>query len=175
LGTLHQANIQRLAEEQKSIPDGAVHGWDLYHINYYTSTLQSAAAHYGFEFDLSVPVKDFTQTQRDLLFFGVDSPLFHRHFPTIEAPPTVRQGRFEGIATNLLRRYAEHIQDAEYRAKVEEFLITQTCPDCGGTRLRPESQAITINGQTIIDYRAWRSAISAPGWTGSQTSSALMK
>jgi excinuclease ABC subunit A len=151
LGTLHQANIQRLAEEQKSIPDGAVHGWDLYHINYYTSTLQSAAAHYGFEFDLSVPVKDFTQTQRDLLFFGVDSPLFHRHFPTIEAPPTVRQGRFEGIATNLLRRYAEHIQDAEYRAKVEEFLITQTCPDCGGTRLRPESRVITVNGQTIID------------------------
>ena len=124
------------------------------HINYYTSTLQAAAAHYGFEFDLSLPVKDYTPPQRDLLFFGVDSPLFRRHFPNIEPPTTVRQGRFEGIATNLLRRYAEHIHEhiheADYRDKLEEFLVTQTCPDCAGTRLRPESRVVTVNGQTII-------------------------
>src|SRR5437763_12393136 len=143
LGSVHQANIKRLVDEQKSIPDGAVAGWDLFHINYYTSPLQTAAAHYGFEFDLSLPVKDYTPPQRDLLFFGVDSPLFHRHFPNIEPPTSVRQGRFEGIATNLLRRYAEHIHEhiheADYRDKLEEFLVTQTCPDCAGTRLRPES------------------------------------
>ena len=52
--------------------------------------------------------------------------------PTIEPPATVRQGRFEGVATNLLRRYAEHIQDADYRDKLDEFLVTQTCPDCAG-------------------------------------------
>src|SRR6266496_5068703 len=139
LGSVHQANIKRLVDEQKSIPDGAVVGWDLFHINYYTSTLQAAAAHYGFEFDLSLPVKNYTPPQRDLLFFGVDSPLFRRHFPNIEPPTTVRQGRFEGIATNLLRRYAEHIHEhiheADYRDKLEEFLVTQTCPDCAGTRL----------------------------------------
>ena len=30
------------------------------HIDYYTGTLQAAAAHYGFAFDLSLPVKDYT-------------------------------------------------------------------------------------------------------------------
>src|SRR4030095_13092004 len=88
---------------------------------------------------------------RDLLYFGVQSPLFQRHFPDIEPPATVRQGRFEGIATNLLRRYAERIQDADYRDKMQEFLVTQTCPDCNGTRLRPESRVVTVHGQTIID------------------------
>lgn len=154
LGSVHQVNIKRLVDEQKSIPDGAVSGWDLFHINYYSSTLQAAAAHYGFEFDLSLPVKDYTQPQHDLLFFGVDSPLFRRHFPNLSPPTTVRQGRFEGIATNLLRRYAghlhEHIHEADYRDKLEEFLVTQTCPDCAGTRLRPESRVVTVNGQTII-------------------------
>ncbi len=154
LGIVHQANIKRLLDDQKSIPDGAISGWNLYHINYYTSILQVAAAHYGFAFDFSLPVKDFTSAQRDLLFFGVDSPLFRRHFPHIEPPTTVRQGRYEGIATNLLRRYAEHIHEhiheADYRDKLEEFLVTQTCPDCSGTRLRPESRAVTVNGQTII-------------------------
>ncbi|HET9921713.1 MAG TPA: excinuclease ABC subunit UvrA, partial [Ktedonobacteraceae bacterium] len=154
LGSVHQANLKRLVDEQKSILEGAISDWDNQYINYHTPTLQAAASHYGFTFDVSLPVKDYTQAQRDLLFFGVNSPLFRRHFPQIEPPTTVRQGRFEGIATNLLRRYAEHmhahINEADYRDKLEEFLITQTCPDCEGTRLRPESRVVTVNGQTII-------------------------
>ncbi len=154
LGIVHQANVKRLVDEQKSIPDGAVSSWDSFHINYNTPILQAAAAHYKFEFDLSLPVKDFTPPQRDLLFFGVESPHFRRHFPTIEPPTTVRQGRFEGIATNLLRRYNEHIHEhiheADYRDKLEEFFVTQTCPDCEGTRLRPESRVVTVDDQTII-------------------------
>jgi excinuclease ABC subunit A len=173
LGSVHQANIKRLLDEQKSIPDGAVAGWDLFHINYSTSTLQAAAAHYGFEFDFALPIKDYTPPQRDLLFFGVDSPLFRRYFPHIEPPTTVRQGRFEGIATNLLRRYAEHLHEhlheADYRDKLEEFLVTQTCPDCAGTRLRAESRVVTVNGQTIIalsrlpldDLGAWLGSLPA--------------
>ena len=150
LGTVHQANIQRLVDEEKGIPEGAVYAWDNFYINHNTATLKAAAAHYGFEFDLSLPVKDYTQPQRELLFFGVESPRFRRHFPKIEPPTTVRKGRFEGIATNVLRRYAERIHDPDYREKMQEFLITQTCPDCNGTRLRPESRVVTVAGQTII-------------------------
>jgi excinuclease ABC subunit A len=150
LGTVHQANLQRLVEEQKSILEGAVNGWNASYIQYYVSNLKAAAAHYGFEFDPTLPVKDYSRQQRDLLFYGVESPQFRRHFPEIEPPATVRQGRVEGLATNLLRRYAERIHDAEYRDKMQEFLVTQTCPDCQGTRLRPESRAVTVNGQDII-------------------------
>ncbi|HEU0002289.1 MAG TPA: hypothetical protein VFQ36_15405, partial [Ktedonobacteraceae bacterium] len=154
LGIVRQADIKRLVDEQKSILDGAIAGWNTFHINYYASILQAAAAHYGFAFDPSLPVKDYTPPQRDLLFYGVDNPLFRRHFPDSQPPTTVRQGRFEGIATNLLRRYAEHINEhvneADYSDKLEEFLVTRTCPDCDGTRLRPESRVVTVNGQTII-------------------------
>lgn len=151
LGTVHQANISRMVDEQKSIPEGAVLGWDAFFNDYNSGTLRAAAAHYGFNFDLSLPIKDYTPPMRDLLFYGAESPLFQRHFPHIELPGNVRQGRFEGIATSLLRRYAEHIQNPDYIEKLDEFLITQTCPDCGGTRLRPESRVVTVNGQTIID------------------------
>jgi excinuclease ABC subunit A len=155
LGTVQQADITRLVDEHKSIAAGAVTGWDTVHITYNTPILQAAAAHYGFELDPTLPVKDFTPPQRDLLLFGVESLTFRRHFPHIGPPATVRLGRFEGVATSLLRRYAEHInahtREADYRDKLEEFLVTQTCPDCAGTRLRPESRVVTVNGQTIID------------------------
>ena len=173
LGTVQQINLKRLVDEQKSIADGAVAGWNHFHIDYHTPILQAAAAHYGFDFDVSLPVKDYTQPQRDLLFYGVESPLFRRHFPTIEPPAIVRKGRFEGIATSTLRRYTEHIhehaQEADYRDKLEDVLITQTCSDCGGTRLRAESRVVTVNGQTIIalsrlsleELGAWLSALPA--------------
>lgn len=150
LGMVHQANLQRLVDEQKSILDGAVVGWNASYVKYYSSILLAAAAHYAFDVDLSLPLKDFTPAQRDLLFYGVESPLFRRHFPDVEPPTTTRQGRVEGLATSLLRRYAERVQDAEYREKMDEFLVIQTCPSCHGTRLRPESRAVTVNGQDII-------------------------
>ncbi|MHB1416942.1 MAG: excinuclease ABC subunit UvrA, partial [Chloroflexota bacterium] len=173
LGTVHQANIKRLVDGRKSILDGAVSGWDIHYLDRYTATLQAAATYYGFAFDLSLPVKDYTLPQRDLLLYGVDSQLFRRHFPNIEPPTTVRQGRFEGIATNLQRRYAEHIhehsREADYRDKLEEFMVTQTCPDCAGRRLRAESRVVTVDGRTIIaasrlplaDLGAWLKGLPA--------------
>jgi len=150
LGTVHQANLQRLVDEEKSILEGAVSGWNAAYIQYYVPNLQAAAAHYGFAFDPEILVKDLTSQQRDLLFYGVESPQFRRHFPEVEPPTTARQGRVEGVATGLLRRYAERITDAEYREKMGEFLVSGACPDCVGTRLRPESRAVTVGGENIV-------------------------
>ena len=36
------------------------------------------------------------------------------------------------MVTNLLRRYAEHAENADYREKLEHLFTTQTCPDCAG-------------------------------------------
>src|SRR5690348_3421539 len=154
LGSVHVADVSRLVDERKSVLEGAVSGWDTFQINYHAAILRAAATHYGFAWDLALPVKDYTPPQLDLLLFGVESPRFRPHFPTIEPPPTVRGGRFEGVATSLLRRYAEHSSahagETGYRDKLEDFLVTQACPDCEGSRLRPESRAVTVNGQTIV-------------------------
>lgn len=154
LGEVQQANLQRLIDEQKSLPEGAVEGWERLYLNYNIDILQAAAKHYRIEFDPAQPIKAYPPAMRDLLFYGVESPVFRRHFPNVVLPATVRKGRFEGIATNLLRRYAEHVHahlhEADYHDKLEEFLVKQTCPACAGTRLRTESRAVIINGQTII-------------------------
>ena len=173
LGSVHEAKIDSLVDEKKSIAGGAVAGWNTLQINYYGPTLQAAAAYYGFGFDLSLAVKDYSRPQRDLLLYGVDNPLFRRHFPNTAPPASVRQGRFEGIATSLLRHYGEHIQghikDAGYRDRLDEYLATRTCPDCAGTRLRAESRAVTLCGQNICavsrlaltDLGAWLGGLPA--------------
>ncbi|HMA06293.1 MAG TPA: hypothetical protein VKP68_00430, partial [Ramlibacter sp.] len=107
LGTIQQANLERLVDEQKSIAEGAVLGWAAPFIKYQTGVLKAAAAHYGFKFDPRLPVGKQPRAFRDLLSYGVDSPAFRRHFPKAQPPPTAQKGRFEGVATGLLRRYAE--------------------------------------------------------------------
>jgi excinuclease ABC subunit A len=54
------------------------------------------------------------------------------------------------VITNLERRYHEHATNAAYLGKLEHLFITQPCRDCEGTRLRPESRAVTVAGETII-------------------------
>jgi excinuclease ABC subunit A len=151
LGTIHEADLEQLVDMKRSILDGAVLGWNSQLIKYYADTLQAAGRHYGFTFDLDRPVEQLGQAQRDLLLYGVRSPQFRRHFPGVELPTTVGGGYFEGVVTNVLRRYAEHIQEPAYRERMEKILFQQVCPDCGGTRLRPESQQVTVAGQNIVD------------------------
>ena len=70
LGTVHQANLKRLVNEDLSIVDGAVYGWDNFHIRRNAEILRTAGLRYSFTFDPALPVRDYTPVQRDLLFFG---------------------------------------------------------------------------------------------------------
>jgi excinuclease ABC subunit A len=169
LGQVLQANLKRLVNESKSLIDGAVHGWDPFFIQRYTEALKNAGSYYGCGFDPSRPVKEYTPIQRDLLFYGVEGPLFRRHYPDVKPPASVPQGRFEGVATNLLRRYAHHVDNPEYREKMTEFMFTRICPDCEGARLRLESRRVTVDGRTIVgvtrmplnDLSAWLARLPA--------------
>lgn len=150
LGFVQQANLSLLLDESKSIRGGAVTTWEQAYIDYHSGPLTAAAGYYGYPFDFDAPVKDWPQAARDLLLYGVDSPRFTRHFPGVQPPATARAGHFEGVVTSLLRRYSERITDPDYREKMEAYLITDVCPDCAGTRLRPESRAVRVDGENIV-------------------------
>ena len=150
LGVVRQVQVDRLVNQDLSIPQGAIQGWEEFHLNYYSQILKSASQYYGFPFDLALPIREYSPAARDLLLYGSESPEFSLHFPRVKPPTTNAQGRFEGVVTNLLRRYDEHAGNAAYLEKLEQFFVSQTCPDCGGARLRPESRAVTVAGESIV-------------------------
>ena len=58
--------------------------------------------------------------------------------------------KYEGIITNLLRRYKE--TDSEYiRSEIEKYMINRDCPTCHGKRLRPEILGVLISDKNIVD------------------------
>ncbi|HHV28102.1 excinuclease ABC subunit UvrA [Acetivibrio mesophilus] len=151
LGVTSTPNISMIINEDLSIKDGAVEGWYDYHKAKYLDVLKSAAKHYGFSFDEDAPIKEYTQVQKDLLLYGVSSSQFRRHYPKVKPPNSIANGRFEGVITALMRRYAESANDTSSREKIEKMLIQKVCPSCNGTRLKEESRKVTVAGKSIID------------------------
>lgn len=150
LGVVSRPDLDAILDEERSILDGGVRAWDRGLAEFYAGALRIAGEYYGFTFDAGLPIKEYGAELRALLLHGVNAPEFRQHYPGKEPPTNAFKGRFEGIITGMLRRYAE-AKDEGSREKIARYLIQETCPDCGGARLRAESRRVTVAGRTIIE------------------------
>jgi excinuclease ABC subunit A len=57
---------------------------------------------------------------------------------------------FEGVLKILERKYKETLSE-DVRGEIEHFMTLQDCPDCKGSRLRPEALAVKIAKRSIAD------------------------
>ncbi|WP_037832102.1 excinuclease ABC subunit UvrA [Streptomyces sp. NRRL S-475] len=166
LGEVIRPDVRRLVDDDKSVAQGAVKGWNAKYTDWSLPVLRAAAGHYGFTFDVDTPLGQLDDRQRDLLLHGVESPEFRRHFPDTDPPATVAAGRFEGVATALLRRYNDRADDPEYRERAErQGLVKQPCRDCDGTRLGAVARAVTVHGLTVVEA-ARLPLTDLAGWLG---------
>jgi excinuclease ABC subunit A len=79
----------------------------------------------------------------------VQEVLLHGHSKKRGEPET--EGRWEGILSNVQRRYTETTSDA-IRSELEEYMVVAQCPECKGLRLKPESLAVTISGKNLGEF-----------------------
>jgi excinuclease ABC subunit A len=79
----------------------------------------------------------------------VQEVLLHGHSKKRGEPET--EGKWEGILSNVQRRYTETTSDA-IRSELEEYMVVAQCPECKGLRLKPESLAVTISGKNLGEF-----------------------
>ncbi|GAA0335877.1 excinuclease ABC subunit UvrA [Streptomyces turgidiscabies] len=160
LGEVIRVDVRTLVDEELSVAAGAVRGWPKQLVDRNLPLLRAAARHYDLTFDTDQPVSELAPAVRDLLLYGVESPEFRNHLDhmnhvparaVIAPPATVSAGRFEGVVTAFMRRYADRIDDTDYRQKAERSMLKEVCGACAGTRLRGESRAVTVHGLGITD------------------------
>ncbi|MFH0807589.1 MAG: excinuclease ABC subunit UvrA [Elusimicrobiota bacterium] len=77
------------------------------------------------------PFKTLTQEQKKLIFYGQDE--------------------FEGVITNLSRRYKETESDYVKEEIYNKYITRKICPLCRGTRLKKETLGITISNKSIAE------------------------
>jgi len=104
---------------------------------------------YGFTLD--TPISEFSDEAYDALMYGTKGKKLKMTYGSGTGRTGVYYHEFEGLITNMERRYRE--TQSEYsRSEIEEFMSASPCPDCGGKRLKKETLAVTVGGLSIADY-----------------------
>jgi len=128
-----------------SLLEGVILPWGEPRGHLKTSVLPGLADAY--EFNAAAPWRTLSQEVREAILFG--SGMMKIRFPMR------RKGRdrgytevWEGVVENVARRYRETSSDS-VRAQLSAYMTALPCKACSATRLRPESLAVTVGGQSI--------------------------
>lgn len=146
LGNLYYFD-EDLVVPDKTLPlRECIHAWRRAGHNaimYYNALLEHIAKQY--KVDLNTPYEKLPESFRHRLMHGFSDDLV-LPWRSVDRP-------FEGVLATLQKRLDE-AEDDETRKKYEAYQNYRTCPDCHGSRLRPESRAATVGGRTIVEVMA---------------------
>lgn len=152
LGQVASINEAAVFNPELSLRGGGVASLTGVHRDIQMRILVAAGKHFGFEFDPDQPLKEYGEVQRDLLYYGVDSEEFKRHYPNTKP---VQGTKFEGVIPGLWRRYKEKEGDAGSPEKENSFFQEQLCPECLGARLKKEIRLVQVAGLSITEVTEW--------------------
>jgi excinuclease ABC subunit A len=129
-----------------SLAEGAILPWSTSASNYYEQMTQAIADRY--EIDMETPWEDLDEEVRECFLYGTNGDRLYISYRNRYGRRRSYTTSFEGIVTNLERRY--RVTDSDYsREKIEEYMSVRPCPECKGARLRPESLAVKVGGLGI--------------------------
>ena len=103
----------------------------------------------AYNFSLDTPWKDLPAKARHAILYGTGNEKIRIHYNS-DFTSASYLVRFEGIITNIERRYRE-TQSEEMKRSLEAYMIDEPCKVCKGKRLKPESLAVTINDKNIAE------------------------
>ncbi len=151
LGTFLKVNPDLVIPNKNlSISEGAIcaSGWSKAEKGSIAAMYYNALGkEYGFT--LKTPIKNFSKEALEALLFGSKKPMKMSR-PTLYGSGTY-MAEFEGIVTNLERRFKETTSDWA-RWEIEQVMTACRCPDCNGTRLKPEILSVTVGGKNISEF-----------------------
>ncbi|MEO5655407.1 MAG: excinuclease ABC subunit UvrA, partial [Nitrosospira sp.] len=133
-----------------SLASGAIKSWDRRNQFYY-QLLASLANHY--DFDLEVHFEQLAENLQDIILHGSAKEKISFSYLNESGKRNYRKHTFEGIIPNLERRYKE-TESLAVREELAKYLNSQTCPECGGTRLRREARHVHVGGRAIYEVNA---------------------
>ncbi len=134
-----------IPDKERTLRKGAIAPWAKSSSPYYTQTLNALGRHY--KFTLDTKWKDLPKKTQDAILYGSgDAEIRFSYDDGMRAYDTKRA--FEGVITNLERRYKETDSDWA-REEIARYFTDVPCDACKGYRLKPEALCVKIDGKHI--------------------------
>ncbi len=130
---------------EASLAEGAIRGWDRRNV-YYFHMLNSLADHYGF--DVSTPYNKLKKKHRNYILHGSGEEEIAFSYINDRGDIFKRTHSFEGIIPNMTRRYRD-TESQSVREDLAKYQASQSCPDCGGTRLRRDARHVFVDERNL--------------------------
>ncbi len=142
-----------IGDEGASINEGVLLPWStqgkgLY--SYFTRLLDGLTQ--DLDFSLDTPWQDLAEEVQEAILNGNDFEVQVKWRSKYGREMRYTSG-FEGVLPYVERRYLEADSDWA-RGKWSEFLREIPCPECDGSRLRPEVLAVKVHDKSIHDVAA---------------------
>ena len=129
-----------IPDKERTLRKGAIAPWAKSSSPYYTQTLSALGKHY--KFTLDTKWKDLPKKTQDAILYGSgDTEIRFSYDDGMRAYETKRP--FEGVITNLERRYKETDSDWA-REEIARYFTDVPCEACHGYRLKPEALCVKI-------------------------------
>lgn len=162
LGTILEINPNLIVNPRLSIEQGGILPWSKVasYESWFVRLLEAVAQENNFS--LKKPIGELSETARKILFYGTGDQVYKVKGNNRFGQDAHWDTNFEGIISNLLRRYKE--TDSDYvRREIEKFMRIDVCPVCHGARLKKDALSITILGKSIAEVTSL-SIINAQKW-----------
>lgn len=131
-------------DPSKSLKEGALAPWNPISSNYYPTMLEQAMASFGVGMD--TPFEALTEEERDLVLYGSGDREFHFHYVNDFGGERNIDIPFEGVVTNVNRRY--HETNSDYTRNVMRGYMNElTCATCHGYRLNDQALCVHVGGE----------------------------
>ncbi|MCH4157569.1 MAG: excinuclease ABC subunit UvrA, partial [Acidaminococcaceae bacterium] len=135
-----------LPDTKKSFLDGAIEAVSHNPLSYHMKQIAAMLEHYGYTLDNCWD--DLKPAVQQVLQWGSGEEKFKFLYENLQGEIRQHQTAWEGIIPLLKRRYREAFSDS-MRQDLETFMSGNICPDCHGTRLKPEVLSILVGGKNI--------------------------
>ena len=148
LGTRREVNADLvLGDASLSILEGVILPWG--EPSGYLRKVVLPALARSFKFDLETPWRNLAPAVRKVILEGAPGRTLTYQYDSERWHGAYESG-WEGVLKHVERRYRETASDG-VRQQLEEYMVEQPCPACGGKRLRPESLAVLVAGRSLGD------------------------
>jgi excinuclease ABC subunit A len=166
LGTRLEADVELIIPDTtKTIAQGALAPWAGAHgRDYFGRLLAALGEELGFTVDM--PWERLTAKARKAILGGHPTQV-HVRYRNRYGRERSYWTQFEGVIPYVERRHSEAETDTS-RDRYEGFMREVPCPACHGSRLKPESLAVSVGGRSIAQVAALPIGDCA-GWLGSLT------
>ncbi|HFI0564282.1 TPA: excinuclease ABC subunit UvrA [Streptococcus suis] len=131
-------------DASKTLREGALAPWNPISSNYYPQMLEQAMNHFGV--DMDKPFEELTEEEKNLIFNGSEGKEFHFHYENEFGGVRDIDIPFEGLITNINRRYRETNSDYT-RTVMKAYMNELTCGTCHGYRLNDQALSVKVGGE----------------------------